>query len=150
MSDTPIGAADYLKFATALVGLVEAELAALEPVRDIPSTVMIEASLCRLASTQSVLGAVIEAFDDTDPGHYADGRPIASHVRFGDGTQYVYPSHPDPTSPANEPQELTTVTTRNGTRKRIVVSAPGHLDSITLSETPEPSREVLPDGECHL
>lgn len=53
---------------------------------------------------------------------------------LGEGTQYGYPWHPDPASPANKPHEIATVTTRNGTRKRIVVSAPGHVDSVTICE----------------
>jgi hypothetical protein len=134
MGNTTIAAADYIKFAAALVGLVECDLCAIGPISDVRSAVGVEAAVSRLAAVQSVLGEVITALDGGDAGHYADGRPIASHVRFGEGTQYVYPWHPDPASPANRPREIATVTTRNGTRKRIIVSAPGHLDSVTETE----------------
>jgi hypothetical protein len=120
-----------MKFAAALVALVELDLIAIGPVGDVRSAVGIQAALSRLAAVQSVLGEAITAVDGGDAGHFADGRSVASHVRFGEGTQYVYPWHPDPASHANRPHEIATVTTGNGTRKRVVVSAPGHLDSST-------------------
>jgi hypothetical protein len=84
MDETTISAADYIKFAAALLGLVECDLCGIVPVRDVQSAAGIEVALSRLAAVQSVLGEVITALDSADDaGHYADGRSIASHVRFG-------------------------------------------------------------------
>jgi hypothetical protein len=66
---------------------------------------------------------------------YADGRAVTSRLGFCDGTQYVHQWHPDPAHPLNRPHEIATVTTRNGTRKRVIVTAPGHLDAV--SEFPD-------------
>jgi hypothetical protein len=59
-----------------------------------------------------------------DMDRYADGRSVTSQPRFCEGSQFVHLWHPDPAHPWNRPQEVGTLTTRNGTRKRVVVTAP--------------------------
>jgi hypothetical protein len=142
-----------VKFAAALVGLVEFDLIAMEPVRGVQSAVGIEAALSGLTTVQRVLGEVITALGGAgDAGHYADGRSIASQVRFGEGTRYVYPGHPDPASPANKLHEIATVTTRNGTRKQVIVGAPRHLDSVRIcqGEINDAARDWLRDEATRL
>lgn len=53
-------------------------------------------------------------------------------LRMCDGSQYLQPWHPDAFQ--DTPRELTTVTTPNGVRQRLIGSAPGHLDSIMIYE----------------
>jgi hypothetical protein len=67
-------------------------------------------------------------------GRYTDGRPVTSQLRFREGSEFVHVGHPVPEHRWNRPRQVGTLTTRNGTRKQIVVSAPGHLDSVTGTE----------------
>ena len=69
---------------------------------------------------------------DNDMAHFADGRPVMGGLRMCDGSQYLQPWHPYAFQDTS--REIRTVTTRNGTRKRIIVSARGVLD--TVSEFP--------------
>jgi hypothetical protein len=124
---------DYVKLACALVGLAQDDLGALDSGRDSPS-LAIETALARLEHVRHVLRHVVGvccAHCAEDMEHYADGRPVTSHLRFCDGTQFVHHWHPDPAHPLNRPHEIAAVTTRNGTRKRVIVTAPGHLDAIS-------------------
>jgi|SRR5271166_1449611 len=67
---------------------------------------------------------------------YSDGRPVISAMPLDAGpVLYVHAWHPDPTHPMNNPCELDVITTPDGVRRRVIVSAPGHLDAITLPET---------------
>jgi hypothetical protein len=63
--------------------------------------------------------------------HYADGRSVVGRLSLGDGRQYVHPWHPD--SVQNQPQEVCTVRMRDGTKKAVIVAAPGILDSVTVT-----------------
>lgn len=69
---------------------------------------------------------------------YTDGRPVSSHIRFGEGSQYTHTWHPDVASPHNRPREVGTLTTRGGYRKQIVIPAPGHLDAYSVTEPESP------------
>ena len=64
---------------------------------------------------------------------YADGRSLTSHLRFCEGSQFVYLWHPDPAHPRNRPHDVGTLTPSNGKRKKIIVAAPGHLDAVTAT-----------------
>jgi hypothetical protein len=140
---------DRLKFVAAALDQVQGDLGS----HVVSDAHAIEAALCRLDCVQHVLRDLVELLCPhcvRNMDHYNDYRPVASCLPLGDGTQYVHCWHPDPAHPGNGPHDVGTVTTRHGHHKRIVVSAPGYLDSITLSEIPEPSREIGSDGECHL
>jgi hypothetical protein len=133
MSDTTTTVVDYVKLAAALVGLVQADLGVLNaPGGD--SAVAIETAVARLEHVRHVLRHVVStccAHCGDDMEHYEDGRAVACHIRFGDGTQYIYAWHPTAAHQMNQPRELGTVTTRNGTKKHVIVSAPGHLDAVS-------------------
>jgi hypothetical protein len=128
-------AIDRLKYVAATADQVQGELGSQDPRHDPQSAIVtIEAALCRLTHTQHMLGHVVAAFCPhcaEDMEHYTDGRRVTAHLRFGDGTQYVYVWYPEPTHPMNQPRELGTVMTRNKTRKHVFVSAPGHLDAVS-------------------
>ena len=138
MSDTTTDTADHLKFIAAMVELAQSDLCGAQPRLDPHSTVIaIEAAICRLDHMRSLLPGVVVALCGDRGGdmqHYADGRLVTSHWRFGDGTQYVFPWDPDRAHDMNKPHEIATVTTRSGRRKAMIVSAPGHLDSLTICE----------------
>jgi hypothetical protein len=71
---------------------------------------------------------------------YSDNRPVISAMALddsGSGETFVYCWHWDCAHPANQRGEIQTVTAADGTRKRILVAAVGHLDSVSL-----PSIEV--------
>jgi len=59
----------------------------------------------------------------------------------------VYPWHPDPTRAANDPHEVNVITTPEGITKRILVSASGHLDALTLTETAGDGQPALAQTE---
>lgn len=42
--------------------------------------------------------------------------------------------HPSPTHPQNSPCELDLITTADGTRKQMLVTAPGVIDAVSLPE----------------
>jgi hypothetical protein len=139
MDDTAIDTADYVKFAGALVGLLACDLGVLG--RSTVEGDGLEGALCRLGTVQLVLDEILTTLGSAaEAGHYSDGRAVLSHIETGDGTGYVYPWHPDPASPANKPHEIATVTTPNGGRRRIIVSASGYLDVVTFT-VPEESHQ---------
>ena len=81
-----------------------------------------------------MLRGIVDRFlADKDMEHYGNGRPVMGRLQMCDGSHYLQPWHPDPAQ--NSSREILTVTTTNGTRKRIIVPAPGHLDSVTITET---------------
>ena len=64
-------------------------------------------------------------------GRYSDGHPVISAMPLDDGPGlYVHTWHPDRTHPMNNPGELEVITTPDGTRKRILVTAPGCIDAV--------------------
>lgn len=67
---------------------------------------------------------------------YADGRPVISAMPLDGGPGlFVHVWHPDPTHPMNNPGALDVVTTRDGSRKQVIVTAPGYIDAVSLPET---------------
>ncbi len=60
---------------------------------------------------------------------YDDGRPVLSAMPMGRGC-YAHAWHPDRTHPMNNRCELDVITTPDGARRRIIVNAPGFLDSV--------------------
>jgi hypothetical protein len=93
----------------------------------------IETACARLEQVREVLRGVVALFcADNDMAHYADGRPVMGRLRMCDSSQYLQPWHQYAFQDTS--REIRTVTTRNGTRKRVIVTAPGILDSVTLCE----------------
>jgi len=140
MSNTRIGEADWLRFVAAVVEQTRDELEALSPRLSSPSDVVAVARLdldmasARLEQIREMLRGVVALYcADQDMEHYASGRQVMGRLQICGDSEYLHPWHPFPGQ--DSPREIRTVTTRNGTRKRIIVSAPGHLDSVTLTET---------------
>jgi hypothetical protein len=133
MSNTP---ADWVKFVNATVEQVHDELGGLTRPGSptvVVAAVDLEVAVARLEHVRHVLRGVASVFcANHDMEHYADGRTVASHLTFDEDTQYVHCWHPIPFQ--NYPRELRTLTTRNGTRKRVIVTTPGILNSVTLCE----------------
>jgi hypothetical protein len=145
-----------VKFTAAVVEQVHEELGALGPHPGSPSDVVaiarldLESACARLEQVREVLRGVVALFyADNDMAHFADGRPVMGRLRMCDGSQYLNPWHPYPFQDA--PREIRTVTTRNGTRKRVIVSAPGHLDAVSeFDGCDRPPRVLGGDNRCGL
>jgi len=152
MSTPTISAADWLKFTAAVVEQTRDELEALTPRLSSPSDVVavtrldLDTACARLEQVREMLRGVVALYcADQDMERYATGRPVMGRLRICDGSQYLQPWHPDPAH--DSPREIRTVTTRNGTRKRILVSAPGHLESVTLTEAAGDGQSALAQTE---
>jgi hypothetical protein len=132
-------AVDYLKFAAALIVVAQSEFRALH---DNNPALAAEALLARLHHVHAEMSDAAGRFcpDGQSEGtwltRYSDGRPVMSAMPM-DGGCYAHAWHPDRTHPMNNRcEELDVITTPEGTRKRIVVSAAGFLDAVTLTQTP--------------
>jgi hypothetical protein len=129
---------DFLKFTAGAVDQAVAHLSGLSPNNSRHETaVTVETALCYLANARNLLENIVRSHCRhcaACMNEYTDGRPVSTHVNFCEGSQWVHLWHPVPGNPHNLPREVGTLTTRNGTRKQIVISAPGHLDSVTVTE----------------
>jgi hypothetical protein len=135
MDETATNPVDWLKFAAAeciaTVDCVDYDLAALDLTRPVTRP-DIEVALARLHRVRQVLNAAITAVcTDGDIDHYSDGRAIATHLNVGAGARWVHHWHPEPDHWLNRPHTAGELRTRNGTRKRVIVTAPGHLDAVS-------------------
>jgi hypothetical protein len=131
---------NWIKCAAATVDTAVDRLSAIRPTSNPAETAAtVEAAICHLSTAYWLLKDLVGVQCPHCSHHmhmYTDGRAIAASVKFLEGSRYTHISHPDPSHQHNKPRELATLTTRNGTRKRIVLSAPGHLDAFTV-ETEE-------------
>jgi hypothetical protein len=108
--------------------------------RDSNPALAAEAALARLDHLRAELtdaagrfcpdGQSAEAFMT----RYGDARAVMSAMPMA-GVCYAHAWHPDHTHPMNNPCDLDVITTPNGNRKRIIVTAPGFLDAVSLPET---------------
>jgi hypothetical protein len=132
-------AVDYLKFAAGLIFICESELRALHDMGESPN---VDAMRERLNHMHTELRGAAARFCPGDGEHawarYSDGRRVVTGLTVGNGC-YAYTWHPDRAHPANAPSERGFITTPDGTSKRVVVSAPGFLDAVTLPESAEAS-----------
>jgi hypothetical protein len=130
MSDTT--AADFLKFASALILVCEGEFR-----MNLGSEPVAEAALGRLRHLHSELLDATGRFcpegvnSEAWLGRYSDGRRVVSAMPMGGGC-YVHAWHPDPS--VNRPCELDVVTTPDGSRKRVIVVAEGFLDAVSVDD----------------
>jgi hypothetical protein len=133
---------DFLKFTAGAVDQAEEHLSGISTIR-IPNSsrhetaVAVETALCYLATARNLLENIVRSHCPhcaACMNEYTDGRPVSTHLNFLEGSQWVHLWHPVPENPHNRPREVGTLTTRNGTRKRIVIAAPGHLDAFTVAE----------------
>jgi hypothetical protein len=118
-------AVDYVKFAAALIFVCESEFRAL---LDSGSPTAAEAVSGRLDLLHAELRDAAARFcpgDGPDAWtRYSDGRAVVTALAAGNGC-YAYTFHPDRAHPANIPGERGVITTPNGARKRVYLSAPG-------------------------
>lgn len=95
-------------------------------------------SECMQSVLEGVQRTVVDACatfcrDGDDMDTYADGRPVRTRHEFERGNVYEQRWHPQPDHPDNLPHEVATFDTTSGSRKTVVVSAPGVLDAIDRS-----------------
>ena len=59
---------------------------------------------------------------------YSDGRPVATTIRWNGGwVTHVW--HPDPLHPSNRPGQVFDLEEESGCRRRLIITAPGILDT---------------------
>jgi hypothetical protein len=127
-------ATDYLKFAAARLLICQHQFRALQasgsPGAD---------GLALLGHVHTELSDAVGRFCPDGQNaevwatRYDDGRPVISAMPMEAGL-YVHVWHPDPAHPMNNRCELDVITTADGGRKRMVVSAPGCIDAVSLPE----------------
>jgi hypothetical protein len=59
---------------------------------------------------------------------YSDGRPVATTIRW-DGGWVTHVWHPDPLHPSNRPGQVFDLEEESGCRRRLIITAPGILDT---------------------
>jgi hypothetical protein len=65
---------------------------------------------------------------------YSDGRPVATTVRW-DGGWVTHVWHPDPQHPSNRPGQVFDLEEESGCcRRRLIITAPGILDTFETDE----------------
>lgn len=94
---------------------------------------VIRGAEARLTEAADVLADAVSeiATSGGDMAVYSDGRRVCDSITIdGPGLRLVV-WHPDPSHEYNQPHEIGYVTTESGERKRVIVSAPGHLDVVS-------------------
>ena len=64
---------------------------------------------------------------------YSDGRPVATTIRW-DGGWVTHVWHPDPSHPSNRPGQVFDLEEESGSRRRLVITALGILDTFETDE----------------
>ena len=65
---------------------------------------------------------------------YSDGRPVATTIRW-DGGWVTHVWHPDPLHPSNQPGRVLDLEEESGwCRRRLIITAPGILDTFETDE----------------
>ena len=64
---------------------------------------------------------------------YSDGRPVATTIRW-DGGWATHVWHPDPLHASNRPGQVFDLEEESGCRRRLVITAPGILDTFESDE----------------
>jgi hypothetical protein len=132
---------NFLKFTATTVDQAGEHLSGIQPNSGQQETaIAVETALCHLANARNLLQEIVGVYCDhcaSEMHRYTDGRPVTSHIRFGEGSEYTQIWHPIASAAWNQPREVATLTTRGGTKKQIVIPAPGHLDAFTITERTE-------------
>jgi hypothetical protein len=64
---------------------------------------------------------------------YCDGRPVATTIRWAGGwVTHVW--HPDPQHPSDRPGQVFDLEEESGSRRRLIITAPGILDTFETDE----------------
>ena len=131
-SDKPV---DFLKFAVALVTMAVSESTLISATNPVLAA---ETTRARLLHLHAELVAAADRFSGTPLGRYTDGRAVVSTLDFDESHRiFAHAWHPDFNHSMNAPGEAGVIETENGARRRVIVSAPGHLDWLALAETAE-------------
>jgi len=64
---------------------------------------------------------------------YSDGRPVTTTIRW-DGGWVTHVWHPDPLHPSNCPDQVFDLEEESGSRRRLVITALGILDTVETDE----------------
>jgi len=64
---------------------------------------------------------------------YSDGRPVATTIRW-DGGWVTHVWHPDPQHPSNQPGQVFDLEEESWSRRRLIITAPGILDTFETDE----------------
>lgn len=64
---------------------------------------------------------------------YSDGRPVATTIRW-DGGWVTHVWHPDPQHPSNRPGQVFDLEEESGSQRRLIITAPGILDTFETDE----------------
>jgi hypothetical protein len=64
---------------------------------------------------------------------YSDGRTVATTIRW-DGGWVTHVWHPDPLHPSNRPGQVFDLEEESGCRRRLIITAPGILDTFETDE----------------
>jgi hypothetical protein len=64
---------------------------------------------------------------------YSDGRPVATTIQW-DGGWVTHVWHPDPQHPSNHPGQVFDLEEEVGCRRRLIITAPGVLDTFETDE----------------
>ncbi len=64
---------------------------------------------------------------------YSDGRPVATTIQW-DGGWVTHVWHPDPLHPSNRPGQVLDLEEESGCRRRLIITAPGILDTFETDE----------------
>jgi hypothetical protein len=133
MKDLPLtpDPVEFLKFAA---GLVTAAMAEFDQLSDKNPALAAEVIRTRMHHLRAELVAAVDS--STAPeNRYTDGRPVISTLDLGPRI-FIKVWHPDVNHPMNAPAE---VGVDYETRRRVIVSAAGHLDAVPLpADTAEP------------
>jgi hypothetical protein len=77
---------------------------------------------------------------------YSDGRPVATTIRW-DGGWVTHVWHPDPQHPSNQPGQVFDLEEESGSRRRLIITAPGILDTFVSDEESGKYQSDLRSGE---
>jgi hypothetical protein len=77
---------------------------------------------------------------------YSDGHPVATTIRW-DGGWVTHVWHPDPLHPSNRPGQVFDLEEELGSRRRLIITAPGILDTFETDEEVGEYQSDLQFGE---
>jgi hypothetical protein len=77
---------------------------------------------------------------------YSDGRAVATTIRW-DGGWVTHVWHPDPLHPSNQPGQVFDLEEESGCRRRLIITAPGILDTFETGEEVGVCQSDLQFGE---
>jgi hypothetical protein len=77
---------------------------------------------------------------------YSDGRPVATTIRW-DGGWVTHVWHPDPQHPSSQPGQVFDLEEESGSRRRLIITAPGILDTFESDDEAGVYQSDMQSGE---